>query len=444
MKVRLHFAAKAAALTILTTVIFVVAIPASATEKVLFTFTGSDGQAPDASLTFDQTGSLYGTTSQGGVHGYGTVFKLSPGANGTWTETVLHSFDSTDGANPEGSLIFDSAGNLYGTTSQGGATYGNGTVFELSPGANGNWTETVLYSLDGLNGSQPFGSLTFDAQGNLYGTAWQGGDSFSGGCIYGGCGTVFEVSPGSNGNWTGKAIYVFNGKDGSAPFSNLVFDKAGNLYGTTTGLFSNYLGTVFRLTPGANGEWSETILYTFNDSGGDQLYAGLVFDTAGNLYGTTWSGGAHALGSVFELAPGKNGKWAKTVLHSFNGKDGSFAYAGVVFDATGNLWGTTSGYGSDLGSVYELIPGSNRQWTIKVLQTFHDIEVNGGVVFDARGNLYSTAFHGGNTPLAIRAAARPLRLRRKTQERHSNRFAPLVVLKGAAPATRVRHPGDFS
>lgn len=395
MKVKSHLAAKAAALIILTAVIFLLAIPASATEKVLFTFTGSDGEAPDASLIFDRAGNLYGTTSQGGTNGYGTVFKLSPSASGTWTETVLHSFDRTDGANPEGSLIFDRAGNLYGRTSQGGAS-GNGTVFELSPGANGRWTEAVLFSLDGLNGSQPFGSLTFDAQGNLFGTAWQGGNFYAGGCIYGGCGTVFEVSPGGNGKWTGTAIYVFNGKDGSAPFCNLVFDKAGNLYGTTTGLLSNYTGTVFRLTRGANGAWSETVLYTFNDSGGDQLYAGLTFGKAGNLYGTTWSGGAYAVGSVFMLTPGKSGKWTKTVLHSFNGKDGAFAYAGVVFDAAGNLWGTTSGYGSDLGSVYELVPGLNGQWTIEVLQTFHDIEVNGGVVFDAGGNVYSTAVHGGN------------------------------------------------
>ncbi|MDP9161173.1 MAG: hypothetical protein M3O09_13220 [Acidobacteriota bacterium] len=157
----------------------------------------------------------------------------------------------------------------------------------------------------------------------------------------------------------------------------VVFDKAGNLYGTTTGLLSNYRGTVFRLTPGANGAWSETVLYTFNDIGGDQLYAGLVFDKTGNLYGTTWSGGAYAVGSVFRLTPGTSGKWTKTVLHSFNGKDGAFAYAGVVFDAAGKLWGTTSGYGSDLGSVYELVPGLTRQWTIKILQTFHDIEVNG-------------------------------------------------------------------
>ena len=400
MKAKSRLAAKAAALTILMAVIVLVAIPASATKKVLFTFTGSDGEAPDGSLIFDQAGNLYGTTSQGGANGYGTVFKLSPGANGTWTETVLHSFNRTDGANPEGALIFDRAGNLYGTTSQGGASYGNGTVFELSPGANGSWTETVLFSLDGsLHGSQPFGSLIFDAQGNLYGTAWQGGN-YAGGCIYGGCGTVFKLSPNSNGKWTGTAIHVFNGKDGSGPFCNLVFDKAGNLYGTTSGLLSGYRGTVFKLAPGANAAWSETVLYTFNDSGGDELYAGLVFDKAGNLYGTTWSGGAFFVGSVFKLTPGTSGKWTKTVLHSFNGKDGSYAYAGVVFDAAGNLWGTTSGYGSDLGSVYELVPGLNQQWTIKILQTFRDIEVNGGVVFDARGNVYSTAFHGGNLACA--------------------------------------------
>lgn len=369
---------------------------AASREKILHTFIGSDGQQPNGSLVFDQTGNLYGTTSAGGAYGYGTVFKLTPSPNGSWTQTVLHEFNRTDGANPEGSLIFDNAGNLYGTTAQGGAHYSNGTVFKLSLSAKGSWIETVLFSFGGSNGSQPFGSLSFDPKGNLYGTAWQGGN-FSGNCIYGGCGTVFKLSPGSNGKWTGTAIHVFDGSDGSGPFSDVIFDSAGNLYGTTTGLNSNYIGTVFKLTPAASGPWTETVLHRFSGAGDTQLYSGLTFDKAGNLYGTTWSGGAHFVGSVFKLTPATNGKWAETVLHSFNGKDGSFAYAGVIFDTAGNLWGTTAGYGSDLGSIYELTPGSSGQWSFNLVRTFHDTQVNGGVIFDKAGNVYSTSLAGGTS-----------------------------------------------
>ena len=369
---------------------------AASREKILHTFIGSDGQGPNGSLVFDRTGNLYGTTSAGGAYGYGTVFKLNPGANGRWTQTVLHEFNLTDGANPEGTLIFDGVGNLYGTTSQGGAHFSNGTVFELSPGANGSWTETVLFSFSGSDGSQPFGGLSFDAKGNLYGTAWEGGN-FSGNCRYGGCGVVFELSPGSNGNWTGKTIHIFDGSDGSGPFSSVIFDAAGNLYGTTAGLYSNYLGTVFRLTPAGNGHWTETVLHTFGGGGGTELYSGLTFDKAGNLYGTTWSGGAHFVGSAFKLTFQKSGKWTETVLHSFNGKDGSFAYAGMVFDTAGNLWGTTAGYGSDLGSIYELTPGLNGQWSFNLVRTFHNTQVNGGVIFDKAGNVYSTSLAGGTS-----------------------------------------------
>jgi uncharacterized repeat protein (TIGR03803 family) len=379
-------------------VLTLLTLPAQAIsrEKVLHVFSGSDGSAPNGSVIFDKAGNLYGTTSAGGAGGFGTVFKLTPGENGTWTQTVLHEFnrDGTDGANPEGTLIFDNAGNLYGTTSNGGSDQ-NGAIFELLPQADGSWTETILYSLHGTDGSHPYGSLTFDAQGNLYGTAYQGGYSLKK-CIYGGCGTVFKLSAGSNGEWTETTIHIFHGDDGSNPFCNVVFDAQGNLYGTTVGYASNYFGTVFRLTPVPSGQWPETVITKFNDPGGDQLYSGLIFDKAGSLYGTTWSGGAHAAGSVFKLTPGQNGKWTKTTLHSFNGKDGSFVYAGVVFDAAGSLWGTTAGYGSDLGSVYKLSPGSSGQWTITVLRTFTDIQVNGGVVFDATGNVYSTTLQGGS------------------------------------------------
>jgi len=368
---------------------------AASQEQAIYTFSGgADGAHPDGSLITDSAGNLYGTTDEGGTNNYGTVFKLSRGANGRWTETVLHSFNNADGAHPEGSLIFDSSGNLYGTTSMGGS-FAVGTVFELSPGPHGTWTEKVLHSLRGTDGAYPYGGLAFDTQGNLYGTAYQGGHH-SQRCYYG-CGSVFEVSPIGNGQWTGKAIYLYKGNDGSAPFSTPVFDSAGNLYGTTTGFSSGNLGNVFELTPDGTGNWTETVLHNFTGPDGSQPYAGLIFDSAGNLYGTTYQGGtAGFAGTVFELTPGGTGNWTETVLHSFNNSDGSFVYAGVVFDSLGNLWGTTSGYGSDLGSIYKLTPDGGGTWAITVLHTFQDIQVNGGVAFDAAGNAYSTSYGGGN------------------------------------------------
>src|SRR5256886_4915096 len=175
---------------------------AASQEQAIYIFSGgADGAHPDGSLITDSAGNLYGTTDEGGTNNYGTVFKLSRGANGRWTETVLHSFNNADGAHPEGSLIFDSSGNLYGTMSMGGS-FAVGTVFELSPGPHGTWTEKVLHSLPGTDGAYPYGGLAFDTQGNLYGTAYQGGHH-SQRCYYG-CGSVFEVSPGGNGQWSGK------------------------------------------------------------------------------------------------------------------------------------------------------------------------------------------------------------------------------------------------
>jgi uncharacterized repeat protein (TIGR03803 family) len=366
---------------------------AASTEKTAFSFNGANGSGPNGSVVFDKAGNLYGTTSDGGTYGYGTVYKLSPSANGNWTETILHDFNGIpDGANPSAALIWDTTGNLYGTATAFGPYGNDGSVFELSPAADGTWTFKVLSGFDGYDGFTPIGSLAFDAQGNLYGTTWEGG-IFSETCLYG-CGTVYKVTPGSNGEWTTSAIFKFNGVDGSSPYSNVIFDAQGNLYGTSSGAWNpkGYIGTVYELIPGANGEWTEKTLATFPQL----VTAGLIFDKAGNLYGTTWDAGANFLGSVFELSPNGDGTWTETTLHSFNGKDGSWVYAGVVFDSKGNLWGTTSGYSTDdLGSVYELLPNGKGQWAINVIHTFSDDQVDGGVTFDSKGNIYSTAPFGG-------------------------------------------------
>jgi uncharacterized repeat protein (TIGR03803 family) len=340
------------------------------TETVLYSFGGSpDGADPLAGLIFDAAGNLYGTTGAGGTYDYGTVFELTPAAGGGWTETVLHNFNYnvTDGYYPYAGLILDAAGNLYGTTSQGGTYgYGWGTVFELTPAAGGGWTEKVLHSFpdyNGTDGTSPYAGLIFDAAGNLYGTTSQGG-------TYIFRGTVFELTPAAGGGWTETVLHSFgNGADADSPQAGLIFDAAGNLYGTTVegGTGSNCIfgcGTVFELTPAAGGGWTEKVLYSFNANGTDGYYpyAGLIFDAAGNLYGTTRYGGTssgcapYGCGTVFELTPAAGGTWTETVLHNFgNGTDGATPLAGLIFDAAGNLYGTTSSGGTyGYGTVFEL------------------------------------------------------------------------------------------
>ncbi len=208
-------------------------------EKVLHNFgTGVGGLSPQSALISDAAGNLYGTTSEGGTYGGGTAFELSPAAGGGWTETVLHNFNQngTDGAFPDAGLVFDAAGNLYGTTSAGGLYY-DGTVFELSPAVGGGWTETMLHNFidNGTDGVRPEAGLIFDAAGNLYGTTITGGTNYCNGYFGNSCGTVFQLSPTEGGGWTETVLHNFidNGTDGWQPYAGLIFDAAGNLYGTT-------------------------------------------------------------------------------------------------------------------------------------------------------------------------------------------------------------------
>ncbi|MGH9206790.1 MAG: choice-of-anchor tandem repeat GloVer-containing protein, partial [Acidimicrobiales bacterium] len=263
------------------------------TETVLHSFAGgaSDGSLPAAGLIADSSGNLYGTTSEGGASNNGVVFKLSPDG----TETVLHTFagGSSDGANPRAGLIADSSGNLYGTTGSGGAS-NDGVVFKLTPGG----TETVLHTfMGGGDGAFPLAGLIADSSGNLYGTTESGGGT---GCIAGfGCGTVFKLSPGG----TETVLYSFKGgpSDGAQPFAGLYADSSGNLYGTTSGGGASRWGTVFKLSPGG----TETVYSFTGGSDGGQPVAGLIADSSGNLYGTIEHGGAPGCsggcGVVFKL-----------------------------------------------------------------------------------------------------------------------------------------------
>lgn len=355
-------------------------------EQLLFEFVGTiDGAAtgsfPSAGLVMDSAGNLYGTAFDGGASNLGAVFELSPTATGEWDETVLYSFvGGSDGANPAAVLIFDSAGNLFGTTEYGGL-YSNGTVFKLSPGERGAWTESVLHSFAGYpaDGAYSLASLVFDSKGNLYGTTSKGGSSPNCGTIKNpaGCGTVFELSPAAHGQWTETPLYSFtSANDGAFPYANLIFDGAGNLYGTAeqggvrgkcqNAKFST-CGTVFELMPGGAGTWTQKVLYAFKGYKTDGAFpqSGLVMDSAGNLYGTTVVGGNvsdpldnQGLGTVFELSPASGGEWTESVLHNFQlGLDGALPVSGLVMDNSGNLFGATAGNAYEGGSVvYEITP----------------------------------------------------------------------------------------
>jgi uncharacterized repeat protein (TIGR03803 family) len=271
------------------------------TEKVLYRFDdNTDGKTPFSSLVFDATGNLYGTTYLGGSYGGGTVFKLTPTPHGLWTESLLYSFDGAAGANPQSSLVFDAAGSLYGTTVLGGR-YGYGTVFKLTPNPDGSWTESVLQSFAGTDGAEPIGGLIFDVAGNLYGTTFVGGQH--------GAGTIFKLTPNPDGSWTESVLYPFAGNPAAAPQAGLVLDQAGNLYGTTTtgghdcGGNNGTCGTVFRLAPNLDGNWAFKVLHVFNAKPAMIPLDSLVLDKAGNLYGTTLLCGSSCNGVVFEVTP---------------------------------------------------------------------------------------------------------------------------------------------
>lgn len=320
-------------------------------EKVLHMFGGgSDGKGPVANLIMDERGNLYGTTSGGGAFGGGTAFELiRDAASGGWAETILHSFNQSgqDGSTPDAALARDPQGNLYGTTFFGG--FGYGTVFELSPGANGQWMESILlaFNPNELHGANPDASLTLDGAGNLYGTTENGG---SGGTY--GIGVVFELV--RNHGWAEKVLYAFDTDEynGNNPVTNVIFDTAGNLYGTTSnGAYTT--GSVFELTPGSGGQWTEKQLCVFCYSPGP-----LAFDRAGNLYTTIPIGGTYNYGYVLELTPTANGSWKQIVLFTFDGTSGSIPGGNLIVDSgSGSIYGVTGWGGAyGYGTAYELTP----------------------------------------------------------------------------------------
>ena len=385
-----------------------VEINGTATEKKLHNFgSGMDGQAPYANLVWDAVGNLYGTTSLGGVNGAGTVFEMTPNQSGGWTEKVLHNFgDGMDGQKPYGNLLWDYAGNLYGTTEAGGV-YAKGTVFELSPNGSGGWIEKLVHNF-GLytgDGSSPNGGLV-QQYGNLYGTTVAGGHYDAG--------TVFILTRNRGGvDWSEHTVHSFGrGMDGQSPKAGLVaktgierYSPAAALYGTTSAGGAYGKGTAFEITSNGDGYFTETILHNFGlyPTDGVDPVAGLISDSAGNLYGTTDGGGADGVGTVFQLKPRWSGGWAETVLHNFGvAMDGRNPKASLMLDVAGNLHGTTYAggvYGK--GTVFMMIPSQSGHWTEQTQHNFglysgDGIEPCGSVIFDSSGNLYGTTVGGSN------------------------------------------------
>lgn len=370
------------------------ALAIAQTEKVLYSFQGgNDGTSPSTGLVADSSGNLFGTTTEGGSAGCGVVYELSPSQGGGWTETVIYHFHGADGAAPAAGLIFDGAGNLYGTTSTGGK-YHVGTVFQLTP-SGGVWTETVLHSFSEKDGSHPLAGLVFDQAGNLYGTTLFGGATHNG--------AVFQLKL-SGGVWTETVLHNFTGiNDGIDPEAGLIVDQKGALYGTTMA------GNVFKLTPPAPGrtKWTFKSLYNLGvgQDGGPLSPGTLLAGKNGVLYGTQKFGNGPAnAGAVFQLAPGKHGTWTATTIYRFaGGSDGLYPYAGVIADGAGNLYGTTAGDAQTyFGTVFKLTPPAKKggNWTKTTLYAFTGGQDGSGpfapLIFGMGGGLYSTTTAGGS------------------------------------------------
>jgi uncharacterized repeat protein (TIGR03803 family) len=366
------------------------------TFSVVHAFNGVNFAAPLSGVTLG-AGVLYGTTEcLNDCGGYGTVYQITPlGSN--WYYAPLFLFSGRNGLGPQARVVFGPDNHLYGTTVNGGPQE-EGAVFSLTPRpticatANCFWAESVLYQFMGPpDGDGPGGGdLVWDQMGNMYGTTIIGGNS--------NLGTVYQMTKSGN-NWNEMPIHSFTGPDGQEPFAGVILDSSGNLFGTTYGGGLYGFGTVFELTYNIDSGWTETVLYNFqNLSDGQGLDAGLVSDSAGNLYGATSHGGARGGGTVFELSPAGN-SWAFTLLYSFSG--GCGPGASLALDTSGNLYGTTfCGGANGYGNVFKLTNTQNG-WVYSSLHDFTD-GTDGAypvsnVTIAADGTLYGTTEYGGNS-----------------------------------------------
>jgi hypothetical protein len=405
------------------------------TESPIISFNGDlDGASPATTLIADSAGNYYGTTFSGGsyVHqpcafyGCGIVFELSPNTSGGWGETVLYAFTGgADGANPAAGLVFDSQGNLYGTTSAGGHVTsgcnnsGCGTVFEISPSSSGFWTETTLYSFKGGNdGWYSEAPVTFDAAGNLYGTTSTGGPGKS--CASGnGCGEVFKLTPNGTGGWTYSIVHFFSdGKDGGRPYAGVVVDHAGNIFTSASEGGNNTFcgpgcGTVDEFSPSGAG-YKLRVIHTFSSQDGSYPVGGLLLDSSGNIYSPAQLGGDKAgvchsvggCGAVLQLTPNSSGGYTPSIAHSFTGgSDGYGPVSNLTMTPSGVLYGAALGAPSGAtgncfgpcGFIYQLTPSGTGTWNESVVYTFTGGTDGGapewfnGVTVDSSGHIFGAA-----------------------------------------------------
>jgi uncharacterized repeat protein (TIGR03803 family) len=358
------------------------------TFSVIHAFTGGvDGSLPEVGVTL-KGGALYGTTDAGGGYGWGVVYEATR-LGDNWSVLPI-SYLSISGNAPASRAFFGPDGRLYGTTNIGGIRYGN--VYTLTPPVTicraifCPWHETEIHNFQGSDGFSPTGDLIWDQQGNICGTTVWGGQH--------NLGTVFELMPSGNG-WTEVPIYSFSGPDGAYPYSGVVMDGNGNLFGTTYNGGANNLGTVYELKYHPGVGWTEIVLYSFQGaSDGSAPIAGLVFDNSGNLYGGTAWGGAGQGGTIFELSPSGN-TWNFNVIYSLSGPGYADGLSGsLVFDAAGNLYGAASGDGSHQSGLVFKLTKSGNVWNYTELHSFNPVTDGSGpsgVTLDSDGTLYGTA-----------------------------------------------------
>lgn len=384
-------------------------------ETTLFTFPDGTTTTNPYTLISDGHGNFFGTA----IGGNGSVFEVSPAVGGGWTVTTIYAFPGATGPYYPEALVMDPAGNLFGANNGGSLANVYGEIYKLSPNGQGGWTYSTIYQFHGSDGIFPQGSLLLDSAGNLYGTTNEGGQCTANSK---GCGLVYELSLQSDGKWKEKILYHFGAfsGDGQYPLAGLVFDSKGNLYGTTAGgglpgcpNSNSYCGTVFELI--TNGTlWKEKILFRFHLTNGQEPKATPAFDTAGNLYGTTAGGGANLYGLVYQLTPTPKGEWTLHIVHDFSQwQTGAFPEAGVTFDAAGNIYVptqdggvngppcSTNGTAAGCGTVWKFTPTSSGTWDSKLLYVFtggaDGRQLNDqSLVLDGQGNIFGVALYGGD------------------------------------------------
>jgi uncharacterized repeat protein (TIGR03803 family) len=376
------------------------------TASVLYSFTGDeDGEYPASELVTDAAGNLYGTTVEGGDFNAGTVFQLSRSGD-TWTKTVLHHFAGfADGLNPYGGVAIDAQGNLYGTTTAGGvagfcAEDGCGVTYRLTNLGGGSWSYGVLHDFTGgLDGWGPGGQPALDGAGNVYGTTPNGGTHQPG--------VVYKLHPDGAGGYDFRVIHHFTGGDdgGTGSLGRLLVDQAGkNIFGIATVGGARGAGVVYRLRLMPNGHYKQQTLYAFRgapDAGFP--YGGLTRDRQGNLYGTTYYDGAHGYGTVYQLSR-SGGVWTERVLHSFEGgAAGNNPSTNLVFDAAGSLYGTTAEGGAPgchCGTIFKLARDGSGNWTERIVYRFKGSPDGAysyySLIPDGAGGFYGATVHGGD------------------------------------------------